>query len=223
MLILNRLSGFGSAGGSAGLKVEFHSSAASTSTTIGVPASVEAGDLFVCMNHAYGFTGAPTSVVPSGFTTIINNTAGIDPAHRFILSRKIAIGSEAGSNLSVMSGDLQRAVLLVFRKTPPISAASHASEGRTGPANPKPADRIITSADGSAPLIAIAFFTASGTQGAFTRSLSPAQDGEILATTSNYPCVIQYKIFDSGPSNVTAAMSDGGSANTIISCYIEVS
>lgn len=195
-------------------------SATSTSHTITVPASVQAGDLLVLSDFAFntGTTSIPTNVVPSGFTQVqtASMASGNPDAFRLTVSYKIADGTEASTSITGMNSAFESKRLYVFRASAAISAASVASVNSQATAgNPSP--QPITSSGGAVPLVVLAAYAADGTVN--PRTMTPAKDGE-LGSGQHW---LAYKIYNSSPADVSADMDDEGDANILISCYIAVS
>lgn len=205
-----------------GMTLSQVASATSTGATITGPASIQAGDLLVLWDRAFDSGGPlPSTVVPTGFTSISNVNDGVEI--RAILSYKIADGSEASASLTGMSGatDVDKA-LYVFRGDPVIETATPLDvEGQIVDTNPT--SHTVGASAGAVPLVIIAgYATADFTEGGpiDPRTFSPAKDGEITPATDLY---LAYKIYNSSPADVTVDMDDEGINNTLVTCYIEAS
>lgn len=198
-------------------------SATSTGSTISVPSGVQAGDLIVLFDAAGSSnTSIPTQVIPSGFTSIVDNTLVASGAagQRNTLSYKIASGTEGSTSLTGMNGsNNNRKALLVFRGNVPAAiatvgdAAGQATDGN-------PSEQIVNASGGVAPLVVIgtwSLFPVGGTVD--PRSFSPAKDGEINPTAQMY---MAWKIYNTAPADVSVDMTDEGAGNTLQSCYIEM-
>lgn len=202
--------------------LSFANSAISTGTTITGPANIIAGDLIVLLDSAVNTgTTAPTTVVPTGFSSIINtngNVPTIGPAIRQIASYKLADGSEASATITGMNGNsTDDKVLLLFRGNipaatiTPASAAGQYSEGN-------PTLQTVSSNGGVAPLIVFgAYGTTSGSVD--PRTFSVTKDFEVNSGTSTY---FVGHIYDSSPVNVDVDMDDEGSGNLLQSFYLQV-
>jgi hypothetical protein len=193
----------------AGLRtVSLFASATSTEHEIVVPASVQAGDLFVIFKGAFGL-GTPATVTPLGFTNIFNVTNSFA---RFTAWYKIADGMESGATLTLDNSLSDRIVLAVFRGNRPIASVSvHDVEAVLTGSDPVP--QTITASAGTPPIIVC---------GADLDSFSPAPDGSIIAGSS---FTVSYKIFNVGdtPVNVTIDRGDAGDANDLGGFYINCS
>lgn len=192
-------------------------SATSTGTTIAWPATLAAGDLAVLVDSADSTLDGvpPSTVVPSGFTSIVNTANGT--SHRQICSYKILTGSESGS-LSGMNGvDNDRKAMVIFRGSSPITSVSVGSAtGQQTTTNPTA--QVPAASGGVAPLIVFgAYFATSAVS---PRNFTPAKDGEVNPSTNLY---LAWKIYNSAPADVTIDMDDEGILNILQSFYLQVS
>lgn len=198
-------------------------SATSTAATITGPASIAAGDLLVLWDAANGSFGEPTSVVPTGFTSIIDfSTVGTDL--RCIASYKIADGSEASATITGMDGAAaDHKMLYVFRGNVAISSVSAndtASEINIG----NPLAQTVNASGGTPPLIIFGGYLSLGSTidpRTFTVGGSPSKDGEISTGTDAY---LAYKIYNASPADTVVDMDDEGSTyNALASFYLACS
>ena len=191
--------------------------ATSTSTTITGPSSIQTGDLILLLDRSYG-AAAPSTVVPSGFTSIVN-TAGSNL--RQIVSRKIADGSEASATITGMAagffGDVAKE-LYVFRGDAAISSVT-ASTPNNQATTGNPSSQSVTASGGTPPLIVFGAYGV-GTGTVDPRTFSPAKDGEINGAATSY---LAYKIYNSSPADVSIDMDDEGDENCLQSFYLECS
>jgi hypothetical protein len=183
-------------------------SATSTEHQIIVPASIQAGDLFVIFKSGFGL-GAPATVTPAGFTNIFNVPSSTG---RFTAWYKIADGTEAGATLTLDNSLSDRIVLAVFRGNRSI-ASVRVYDVEAVLTGSDPAPQTITAGAGTPPLIVC---------GADLDSFSPAPDGSIVAGAS---FTVSYKIFNVGDTlvNVTIDRGDAGDANDLGGFYINCS
>lgn len=194
-------------------------SATSSDATITAPANINAGDIIVLEDRATNISTIPTSVVPTGFTSISNlGWTAASVGIRSVLSYKVADGTEGGSTITGMSGNANtQKMLYVFRPNRAPSSVSVGSmhEEYTESA---PADQVVTTGSSDVPAIVLAAYGSSGTIS--PRGFTPAKDGEINSGTSAY---LAYKIYNGSPADVTISMEDEGSRNSVQSCYLLVS
>lgn len=186
----------------------------STSSTVDVPASVVAGDLLVLADRADANTGTPTYAIPSGFTELQNNNMS---QRRQIISYKLAVGGEASSSLSGLSGTAgQRKVLLVFRGTTPIAGITAA--GNVGTiTDSNPAAQDVLASGGTPPLVVVAAFGSSG-YASGEESASPALDAVVVATDR---LGFGYKVYNSAPADHNIDIADQGNGNAVQGGYIQ--
>lgn len=202
------------AGGGGLTTLSFQADATSTSDTITGPASIAAGDLLVLWDGAHNLSGLPTSVVPTGFTSIVSFNDGSND--RAIASYKIADGSEASATITGMNGNISDdKMLYVFRGNQAISSVSAldiASESTAG----NPTAQVVNASGGTPPLIVFGCYFVPGAA-VDPRTFNPAKDGEITSSTRAY---LAYKIYNSSPADVTVDMDDELDTNMLASFYL---
>jgi hypothetical protein len=200
------------------------SATAEDSTTIAAPMGIQAGDLILLFDYASASKGDPSLVTPSGFTAVVSDLNS--PAAN-VVSYKIATGSEGGTNITGMVDDGSAAfatkLLYVFRGNVPIVSIT-ATDTATQSTSGDPGDQTANASTETPPLIVF------GTYGCLSaavdpRSFSPAKDGELSAGhgPGDGEAWLAYKIYNSGPANVTIGMSDEGSFNSLSSGILECS
>jgi len=197
------------------VSLAFKSSAVSTLTagTIVAPSGIVPDDIIVLYDNVSMASGFPTSLVPSGFTSILDNTTSTN--RRVICSYKIATGSEGGTTITGMSSNNTNAKIMLVFSTNGASSVNVKSVQYEGTDN-DPAAQVISSGSGTAPLVAIGFNRNTSGTGI---SMSPTEDGSVV----NSGHFGYYKIYNSNPvTNVTFDGGDGGVNNMLMSFYIEV-
>ena len=196
--------------------LSFFASSTSEIATITLPANIEAGDIIVLFD-AGNEAGIPTSVVPTGFTSIfdVGTEIGVIDARR-IASYKIAVGTEGGTNITGMNSGEMEKVALVFRGNIPVTSvnvADIATEATSG----NPAAQVINASGGAVPLVLVGCVNSLTNLGA-SDSFSPAADAVVStgADTNVY-----YKVYNSSPADHTLDMGDPGTGNFLGSFYME--
>lgn len=203
------------AGGVTTLSQPSGETATSTAQTITGPSGIQAGDLLVLLDRATNVIGTPATVVPSGFTSIVNTTSA---NVRQIASYKIADGTEASASLTGMNGDVINAkALYVFRGNVAISAVN-VSTPNSEATDGNPASQSVTASGGTPPLIVLGCYGSSGAVD--PRTFSTTKDGEINPSTALY---LAYKIYNVSPADTSIDMDDEGVNNILQSFYIECS
>lgn len=185
----------------------------STAENIVGPASIKSGDILVLLDRAINSSGIPTSVVPSGFSSI--SDLSDTPTRRQILSRKLADGTEASSNLTGMNGtSTNNKVIYVFRGNVPVETINVASvNGESTDVNPTTQFVVPGS------IVPLLIIGAYGSTGAIDpRTFSPAKDSELNQNTLLY---LAYRIYNISPATTTIDMDDEGDGNILQSCYID--
>jgi hypothetical protein len=205
--------------GVAGLTLTQVLSATSTANTITWPATLAAGDLAVMVDSGDSTSNGvpPTTVVPSGFTSIVNTANAT--SHRQICSYKILTGSESGSLTGMDGVDNDRKAMVIFRGSSPIASVTVGSAlGQQTTGNPTA--QVPAASGGTPPLIVFgAYSAANGGTPVDPRSFTPAKDGEVSPNTS---CYLAWKIYNSAPADVTIDMDDEGAMNILQSFYLQV-
>lgn len=201
-----------------GLTLSFIASTTSTAATITAPSSINAGDLLVLMDTASSVFVSPTTVVPTGFTSISNRTFSSGSAfQRAIFSYKIANGSEDSSSITGMDGNLNdQKIMMQFRGSSAIAAVTPSTVNFTS-SDTNPTAQNAAASGGVAPLIVLGgYYTTGGTID--PRTMSPAKDGEANSSVSQY---LAYKIYNSSPADVSVDMDDEGSGNAVHAFYLQ--
>lgn len=189
-------------------------SSSSSSSTIVIPGNIQAGDIIVLTDKAAGTTGIPTTVVPTGFTSIINSSGG---TARLISSYKIANGTESGTTITGMNGaSSNRKALVVLRPdAPATSVTAFSTAGQVTDGNPTL--QTVTAGSGTPALVVFGVYGTDSTAIA-PRTFSPAPDAEITPATNHY---LAYKIYNADPVNTSVDMDDEGLDNCLQSFYIQ--
>lgn len=185
-------------------------------TSITAPNNISQGDILIFFDRALTASGgaAPTTAIPSGFTSISNLTLG---SRRQIVSYKEAAGTESLSTLTGMSSTSSNTKRCVVFSTNIVNPTLTIQSLNAQMTNATPSNQTITSGSSLNPLVAIAYL-GQGTFSSFT--FTPTEDGALDTTTSNNQ--VRYKIYNSSPSNITVTAGDGGNENGLQSFYIEV-
>lgn len=193
--------------------LSFVASATSTSSTITIPASAQAGDVAILYDVAYNFSGVPTSVTPTGWTAIRSDSGSVSRQNS---SAKVLVAADASASITGMTGtSWVNKTLIVVR--PNVPAQSFVAAGANGEITAgTPTNQSVTASAGSAPLIVVAGYTITGSFGTVT--FSPTQDATITNGTDQQ---LRYKIYNSAPADVTVGMSDAG-INWMQSFYLQV-
>lgn len=219
MLMLTQLAGLG--GGVANLSALTQPlSATSVASTITAPTGIQAGDIIVLFDSAQNLSTIPATVVPTGFTSIINAPSSL--SHREIISFKLADGTEGGTTITGMNGATSnRKVIFVFRGDIAITTVTPANAGNVTTSG-NPASTLVTSSAGIAPLVVLAGWAIPNADGSVdNRSFNPAKDAELNPSPST-SAYFAYKIYNSAPADITVDMDDEGVDNQYVFCYLQV-
>jgi len=210
MFGVTHLAGFGSAQDFT--SVSFFNSSTSTSATITLPSSIQYGDLIVIFDRASVF-GTVTKVVPTGFTEVGDYNGS---SFRFVVSAKIADGSEGGTSVTGMNETTDRKIALVFRGNAPISSFNDNTSWQAERTDGNPAAQTVAVNGQAAPLIALAGYCNSS-----TRTFSPTSDGEVSLVSGGENLYAQYLSYNTAPgADATVNGNDGGTGNFLGSLYL---
>lgn len=113
--------------------LSFNTSASSTSSTITIPAGAEIGDIAVLFDYAGNSnTTIPSTVVPSGWTSVSNQSSNTTAATRAIVSYKKLVSGDPGASITGMNGGFFNAKqILVFSPSSGISTVTVAGLAET--------------------------------------------------------------------------------------------
>ena len=187
--------------------------------TITVPSDAAAGDVAVLWDFAFKSSGAPTTVVPSGFSTIFNNNGTM--TYRGIASYKILDGTEASTSLTGMNETEESKILVLF-SAGAASVAEQDVDSAYSASNPSA--QTVTASGGTAPLLVLGFAATRGSAPTAFDTASPAFDAEVVYTPASPYLMLGYKIYNPGDSlsNHSVDIDDYG-AQILGTCYLEVS
>lgn len=190
----------------------------SASSTTSLPSGSQAGDVCILFDFANNSSGTPTTVVPSGFTTISNLDGG--STSRRILSAGILTAADiTAGTLTGMSGTNYVHKLVVgFRPDVAITSGSvgSANEEIT---NGNPTLQTITASGGAAPLVVFAM----GCQNSGITMSGTLTSTGTQVTNLNSRLRAYYHIYNTSPADLTVDMGDFGNNNSLHSAYFQVS
>lgn len=199
-------------------------SATSTTASITIPAASQEGDIAVLFDTAIqSSTTQPTTVVPSGFNTIVNTGFSGNFACRGIFSYKILTASDPGTSITGLDGTFaERKIMAVFRivgnwKTPQITLSTPSTELTDG----NPVAQTIAMTATTPVLIGFVGY-GNGSAQIDPRTATGASFTELSAAIS---CYMKFCIFNEGdtPTDATVDMDDEGSNNILQSFWMRIS
>jgi len=221
MFMVNHLSGFG--GGGASLSsVSYLTSAGTNTSSVTIPATSRAGDVAVLFDEGRG-ASAPSLVTPSGWTNLVNTTAG---SARMAVFYKILASGEPNTSITGMDGSFgESKLLLVFRPNTPVTTVTPStflSEITSG----NPASQSAAASGQIAPVIVLGGASDQDTGAPTFTTASPAFDGEVTQAGSgaDYAFRMGYKIYNaaSAPASHTIDIGDNGNDNGLWSGYLKL-
>ena len=200
-------------------------SSTGSGTSITIPSVARVGDFCLIFNLAEGTSGnTPAANTPSGFTVLKedSNTSGSNNVLRGGVYGKILVDGDPGSVLTGLDGNVKEEwIVLVFygNKTPAgFTDNSGGEQATTG----NPAQQTISaSGETNKPIIAYAFYGATG-------AVDPRTSSETMTefqgnSTDLYAKVLIYNDGGASPANINVDMDDEGNSNCLISGYVDFS
>lgn len=172
--------------------------------TVAYPVGVvlKKGDVAIHFDFCHGeLNGSnPTSVIPSGFTSLSDLTGfGIEvdapdiSRTRFIISYKILTGFESGTLLGMQSNRYEGKFILILRGSTEATNVTIGGYAYNSPGagTPNPATIVIPAGSGIKPLLVFGYATKDSPQAVFTNgtpspafgTLNAAPDRQILGYT----------------------------------------
>lgn len=169
---------------------EFIGGTETDNSTLTLPSSIVSGDLLIIFNSSTDDPGPPTAVVPSGFTTKLNNTfSRLNRISRATTLVKIANGTESSTNVSLMAGEFKSAICLQFRpQNFSISSVGNITCGNADQDGDYDNPSTVTAGTTSVKLPAIAIGRITSYYGTAQASFSnqtPTFDDQISVTPSS--------------------------------------
>jgi hypothetical protein len=189
----------------------------SSSESITLPANILDGDLVILYDLAENIVGAPSTVVPAGFTSLVNTTV----LSRAIVSYKIAVSTDSSSSKTGMNGsgtNSKLAIILRFNeRVLGVTAGGTAGEQ----AGSDPSAQVVPSGSAVSPLLVVAAYGIGGGATVSPRTMTPAKDGEQNYAGSK-DLWLAWKLLFASPVDVTVDMDDEGVDNTLQSGYLSL-
>jgi len=206
--------------------ISFFANATSTASTITVPANIQEDDIAILFDISTSNTATnPTTVIPSGFTSIIVNTRpAVDNNRKAICSYKLLVGTEGSSSLTGMASaggtDGTKKILVIFRPNAKLVETVSLSTPSGFCNDQDPPSQIISMSGQTPPLLGIVCYSSTGVVD--PRTATEATFSEISNGTNMY---LKYCIFNKGdtPTNATVDMQDEGFNNSLQSFWVKLS
>ncbi len=102
--------------------------ASSTSSSITIPATAQAGDIAVFSQYAFSSGGTPTAVEFSGATTVNNIAGGPSTVRRVMISYKVLTSGDIGAALTGMNSSSNLKSVRIIRPSKPITSIATSYE-----------------------------------------------------------------------------------------------
>lgn len=186
----------------------------STTGSIAVHGSAQAGDIAILYDTARNSSGAPSTAFPTDFTPFVDDTVS---AVRTVVSAKILDGSE--SSLTGMDGTSADAkMLVVFRANAPLTSFAINDLEEFHSSNDPPTRTVNASGVTEALVVLCAAMCNSGTVSYSNINSNPDFDADLTMASSDI--LVGYKIYNSSPVNHTFDANDGGLFNSVVTFYL---
>lgn len=209
------------AAGGGSLSLTFVTSGTSTSASIAIPASAQAGDLAVVFDGSFNTNSASiTAVTPYGWTTVVNDYSGYggDDGARLKVNRKVLVSGDLSTSPTFSTSTTNRKMILIFRPSKAIASVT-ASSWNSELTSSDPSQQTVSASGQTAPLIVMAWASAnSASAPAFTDS--PALT-EVAMSQSDWSIRVGYTVYNTGPQNHTIDVGDNGQ-NGLQSGYLSL-
>lgn len=199
----------------AALGLSFITSATSSTASIDVPATAQAGDLVVIMFAAFNTPNtAPSAALTSGWTSdaAASGTDGTNGWAACIVHKVIVSGDVSAAITGYGSVTTRRNLALVFRPTVAIVSVTAVSPNQQAATTSAPTTQTVAMSGQAAPVLALGH-SYSSAQPTFSGTLTSA--GTQLAGNSVAQRGI-YEIITGTPADLTLGQNDVGT-NTLCS------
>lgn len=199
-------------------------SSASSSSTVTVPGNALPGDCLVLFDYADHGSVLPTTVVPSGFTSLQEFTNGSTFTKCIVSAKRVLLLTDAGSSLTGMNSTENQKILLVFRANGGANGGQAVGGNSEFDTTSAPSTQTVTDAsrnsyEEGAP-ITFAFFKGSD-------GITPGTDitfsgAQFVSGTSNV-YYVGYKTYTQSTTSISDAisMTDRGT-NSLVSLAIGI-
>lgn len=201
---LKAMPAFNAGGGVSGLTMSFVASTIINSANVTIPAAAIAGDYAILFDAAQDPAGSSISTVtPTGWTTIKNDTITSGKSLRAMVSHRILTG---GGVVTGLNSSGEKKILLVFRPNVSVGLPTPSSWNGEATAG-NPTSQAVSASGVATPLIVFAFAAATaGTAPTFSTE-TPAMTNVIMSGSS-LGIRVGYTLYNSSPSDQSIDMND---------------
>jgi hypothetical protein len=182
----------------------------STTSTIGIPATAQVGDIAILFDYAQASgTTSPTAVTPTGWTSLQSRVSQTtNPACAGATWYKTLVSGDPGSTVTCMSSSVMNKMIVIYRPslTPNTITASNGNIQATASA---PSSQTLSLPTTSQFFVGWAWYQSSGT--ITTRGSTVTASRELNIGTTMYVKLFEASNGATTFSNPTISMSDYGS------------
>jgi hypothetical protein len=171
----------------------------------------------ILFDVAFGGTGSPTAVTPSGFTNMCNASGivGSTGFYRTMTSFKLCTGSESGS-LSGMNGNISnKKGMLILRGNIQFATIGGAGAQNGSMTDSNPSAIVVAASGGTPPLLVIGCYHSAGAID--PRTFSTTKDEEQSFHTNTM--WIAWKLYLTSPADTSIDEDDEGNQNIVQGFY----
>lgn len=184
--------------------------ASSSSSSLTIPSGAAAGDVCLTFNGCTGLVSTPTSVTPTGFTKIVDQTT---TQRRYVHCWKKLVSGDPGSSITGMSDFQQFFDCYVFR--PSISTNFAVTNTGFEVTSSNPSSQTVPA--GNAPCIIVAHEGSAS-----TNPPTSFASGSFDQEDTGYYCRYGYKIYNTAPSSNVIDMADLGVYNQLATFLVQL-
>lgn len=205
----------------------FISTTISTTNTITIPNFTVANDIaFLFDSASNASTTIPTSVTPSGWTSILSSSVSSTSSGRTNVSYKQLVAGDANTSITGMNGGTNRKILIIVRPTQPtlstnsltFTLSTPGSQATTG-ANPSNQTISMSTLNTSKDQVILYFANYHTDSGiTITRGLTGAAYDEHTSGSGHFMRFGDFRASET-PTNATVSMSATGPAFQILTSF----
>jgi hypothetical protein len=180
---------------------------------------IAAGDLGIYIDGSLG-SSIPSSVIPSGFTNIFDQSHDTGAAVKLMVSYKILTGSE-GTVAGMVDVPDESKIGLVFRPSKPISTVTRSTVTSFEFTGGNPSAQTIDPTTEFNPTIVLGMVKSYGAIAASFSTFSPTADTQAPSAASSPLMVVGFKLYNNSPQSHTIDANDLGTT-LLSSMYLRI-
>lgn len=187
---------------------------ASTSSTVSVPSSPAAGDIFLYGARGFNSESTPAWSTPSGWTTLSNYLTNGNTRRHVIAARR-SNGTESGT-VAGMTAEVHSKVIVLLRPNVPIASIGAGTGVQQTNNAGSSVSFTVAASGGTPPLFVVALYSASNSITA--RGFDPAKDDEYGPNGNLW---LAWKLYPTAPQNTDIDQANFVN-NNLTACYSQI-